>query len=121
MAIANIRDRASIRKAYPRNAFAADAAHNDRQTVETLKGVRLAAAPDDDGNFPLERAAQHAGETSSGAIFLAPFTAVGGADGDARAGYEAFLDDIVAAAARHGYRAETTPGPGDARIRGARQ
>lgn len=120
MAIVNIRDRASIRRAYSRHAFASDAAHNDRQTVDTLKGVRIAAAPDDDGNFPLQRAARQTGETP-GAVFLAPFTAVGSADADLRKGYEAFLDDIVAAAAQHGYRADTSPGPGDERIKGLRQ
>lgn len=119
MPTANIRDRASLEAIYPRDAFAIDAASNDRQAVETLHGVRVASAPDENGDFALERAALQAGETP-GALFLTPFrrpSPDGGSDG----GYERFLDEIVEAATRHGYHPETSPGPGDPRIRGARQ
>ena len=122
---ANINDRASIERVYPPYAFARDAAENDRHRVELLKGVRIASAPDEAGNFALEPAAQYAGEVP-GAPFLAPFhrrTAeeYAAADPDPRHGYDAFLDDIIEAACRHGYRAEDSPGPGDRRLRGPRQ
>jgi hypothetical protein len=127
MAKANIRDRASIERVYPPDAFAGDAAHNDRAATELHKGVRIVSAPDEAGDFALERTARHLGEAPDAAVFLVPFhraTAAehAAADLDSRHGYEAFLDDIIAAARRRGYRAETSPGRGeDPRIRGARQ
>ena len=122
---ANINDRGSIERVYPPDAFARDAAENDRQRVELLKGVRIVSAPDEAGNFALEPATQYTGE-APGAVFLAPFhrrTAeeYAAADPDPRHGYDAFLDEIVEAARRHGYRPEDSPGPGDRRLRGARQ
>lgn len=123
--IANINDRRSIEPIYPPDAFARDAAENDRPRTEILKGVRIASAPDTDGNFALEAATHHAGEVP-GALFLAPFhrrTAEECAsdDPDPRLGYDAFIDEIIDTAQRHGYRAEASPGPGDQRLRGARQ
>ena len=125
MATANIHDPRSIERIYPRDAFASDASGNDRGKVETLKGVRITAAPDETGDFGLEPAALHAGEAPS-ATFLAPFhraTAQEGAteDPDPQLGYEAFLDEIVEAAKRFGFRADASPGPGDPRLRGLRQ
>ena len=122
---ANINDRQSIERLYPPDAFARDAAENDRQRVEILKGVRVASAPDDDGNFVLEPAAHHAGEVPD-AVFLAPFPLRtperhAAADPDPHHGYDAFIDEIIEAAQRHGYRAAESPGPGDPRLRGARQ
>jgi len=125
MPTANIRNRASIEQIYPLDAFSRDATENDRPKADVLHGVRVASAPDQAGDFALERATQHAGE-APGAIFLAPFhraTAAdrAGADPDPRHGYEAFLDEIIDNAQRRGYRRETSPGPGDRRIRGLRQ
>lgn len=122
---ANINDRRSIERVYPPDAFARDAAENDRHRVELLKGVRIASAPDESGNFALEPATQYAGEVP-GTPFLAPFhrrTAEECADDDPdpRHGYDAFIDDIIEAAHRHGYRPEESPGPGDRRLRGLRQ
>ena len=102
---------------YPPDAFARDAAENDRHRIEILKGVRIASAPDGDGNFALEPAAQYAGEVP-GTLFLAPFhrrTAEehAGDDPDPRHGYDAFIDEIIDAARRHGYRAGESPGPDD--------
>ena len=121
----NINDRRSIERIYPADAFARDAAENDRPRIEILKGVRVASAPDADGNFALEPAAHYAGEAPS-AVFLAPFhrrTAreYAGDDPDPRHGYDAFIDEIIDAARRHGYRAVESPGPDDPRLRGARQ
>ncbi len=122
---ANINDRRSIERIYPPDAFARDAAENDRPQIEILKGVRIASAPDGDGNFALEPAALFSGEAPS-TLFLAPFhrrTAEEHADDDPdpRHGYDAFIDEIIDAGQRHGYRAAESPGPGDERLRGARQ
>jgi hypothetical protein len=122
---ANINDRRSIERVYPHDAFARDAARNDRHRIELLRGVRIASAPDDNGDFAIEPAAQHAGEAPA-AVFLAPFhrrTAEEHAavDPDPRNGYDAFIDEIIDAAQRHGYRASQSPGPADPRLSGARQ
>jgi hypothetical protein len=125
MAQANVNDRNSIERVYPPDAHARDAAENDRSRIEILKGVRVTSAPDADGNFALEPAAQHAGEVP-GTPFLAPFprhTAGEPATENPgpRHGYDSFIDEIIEAAHRHGYRAAASPGPGDPRLRGARQ
>jgi hypothetical protein len=125
MTNANVHDRRSIEQVYPRDAFARDAAENDRASIETLKGVRIVSAPDEAGDFELDPAAQYAGEIA-GAVFLAPFhrrtpSADGGTGSDPHHGYDAFVDEIIEAAWRHGYRAAASPGPGDARLRGERQ
>ena len=125
MPIANIHDRASIQRVYPCDAYVSDASENDRHKPAILKGIRITEAPDEAGNFTIERAAHHAGEVP-GAEFLAPFHRVtaqedAAAEPDPRRGYEAFLDEIIEAAQRNGFRAEASPGPGDARLRGPRQ
>jgi hypothetical protein len=122
---ANIHDRASIERVYPREAYASDASQNERRKPAMLRGVRIAAAPDEKGEFAIEPAVQHAGEVP-GAVFLAPFHRVtaeenAAADPDPRLGYEAFLDEIIELAQRLGFRADASPGPGDARLRGPRQ
>ena len=132
----NIDDRRSIARIYPPEAFAVDAAQNQKQPANPrVQGVRIVSAPDQSGAFELERASQHVGEMgeSAGAVFLAPFrplpaaAAAPPADGravaanDPGAGYEAFLDDIIRTARQFGYRRERSPGPGDARLRGLRQ
>jgi hypothetical protein len=122
---ANIHDRGSVERVYSAEAFARDAAENDRQRVELLHGVRIGSAPDKAGDFELETASLHAGEVP-GAIFLAPFhrstaNEHAPADPDPHHGYDAFIAEIIDAAQHFGYRAETSPGPGDRRLRGARQ
>lgn len=123
---ANIHNRNSIEQIYPLDAYAADAAENDRDKALVLHGVRIAAAPDEAGNFVLERAAHHAGEAPT-AAFLAPFHRAtarefAAADPDPRHGYEAFLDEIIELAQRpETYRAADSPGPGDPRLKGLRQ
>lgn len=123
---ANIADRRSIAQVYPSEAFAIDAAQNQKQPANPIaQGVRIVSAPDQRGAFELDRACQHVGETgeSAGAIFLAPFRPLAGnavADHPG-AGYEAFLDEIVRAATQLGYHREQSPGPGDPRLRGLRQ
>ena len=125
MTKANVHDRRSIEGAYPPDAFARDAAENDRASIDTLKGVRIGSAPDETGDFELDPAALYSGEVP-GAVFLAPFhrrtpSGDGGADCDPHHGYDEFIDEIIEAAWRHGYRAAASPGPGDARLRGERQ
>jgi hypothetical protein len=85
------------------------------------------------GDFDFERATQQIGEAAS-ASFLAPHRREDGTrdagrdspatvsvDPDARAGYEAFLNDIVAVAQRFGFEPEESPGQGESRLRGLRQ
>ena len=43
------------------------------------------------------------------------------ADPDPRAGYQAFLDDIIAVAQRFGFEPEESPGRDEPRLRGLRQ
>ena len=67
------------------------------------------------GDFVFERATQQVGETTS-ADFLAPYRRE-----DPRAGYEAFLADIVNVTQRFGFEAEQSPGRDEPRLRGLRQ
>jgi hypothetical protein len=125
VAKANIHDRRSIERIYPPEAYARDAAENDRQRVELRHGVRIGSAPDRTGDFDIEAASLHAGEVP-GAVFLAPFHHAtanehASADPDPQHGYEGFVAEIIDSAQHFGYRAETSPGHGDPRLRGARQ
>src|SRR5438874_11265606 len=103
MAKANINDRSSIERVYPPDAFAVDAADNGKQPGnQVLHGIRIISAPDAEGMFELERASRQVGE-AGGAMFLAPFRRDPGRDfaataSDPAAGYDGFIDEIVAAA-----------------------
>src|SRR5436309_3495972 len=133
MAKANIHRRNTLEEVYPPDAFASDAAQNGRAPNTVLSGVRILSAPDAAGDFGFERATQQIGEAAS-ASFLAPHrredrtvdagrdspTSVS-ADPDPRAGYEAFLADIVAVAQRFGFEPENSPGRDESRLRGLRQ
>ncbi len=120
-----IGDRAALEAAYPRAAFAEDSARNT-PTGERSYGVRILSAPDDAGAFSLDRGSREIGEAGE-AVFLAPQRRHSGAADPAAAvadldeAYQAFLDEIMDAARKRGYRSEESPGPGDARIRGLRQ
>ena len=119
----NIDDRAALVRAYPPDHFAADSAENSATTGETVRGVRVLSAPDPSGEFSFERGRRQVGETAS-APFLVPYRGAGAPEapsGDPHAGYDAFLDEIVAAARRLGFKPEASPGQGDPRIRGLRQ
>ena len=126
MAKANINDRGSIERAYPPDAFALDAADNDKQPGnQVLHGVAIRSAPDAQGVFELERAARQVGE-AGGALFLAPFRRSMGRDfattaPDPAAGYDGFIDEIIAAAPCYGFREADAPGVGDERLQGPRQ
>src|SRR5205807_10638239 len=133
MARANIHRRSTLEDVYPPDAFAGDAAQNGRVPNTVLSGVRILSAPNAAGDFDFERATQQIAEAAS-ASFLAPHrreertvdlgrdrpTEVS-ADPDPRAGYEAFLADIVAVAQRFGFEPEKSPGRDEPRLRGLRQ
>jgi hypothetical protein len=130
---ANIHRRSTLEEIYPPDAFASDAAQNGRVPNTLLNGARILSAPDAAGDFDFERATQQIGEAAS-ASFLAPHrredraqdagrdspTTVS-ADPDPRAGYEAFLDDIIAVAQGFGFDPEGSPGRDEPRLRGLRQ
>lgn len=133
MAKANIHRRNTLEEVYPPDAFASDAAQNGRVPNTLLSGVRILSAPDAAGDFDFERATQQVGEATSPS-FLAPQrredrTVDAGrdspvtvsADPHPRAGYEAFLNDIVAVAQRFGFESEEAPGRDEPRLRGWRQ
>jgi hypothetical protein len=132
MATANVNDRGSLERAYPEDVFANDAAQNDQAKAKVFHGVHIASAPDKDGNFELQRATRHVGEPPS-ADYLTPVRRTEepldrAHNGPAQVsrpepgrGYAQFLDDIVNAAQRFGYRADESPGPRDPRLRGLRQ
>ena len=65
--------------------------------------------------FRVRAATQQVGEATS-ASFLAPYRRE-----DSRAGYEAFLADIVAVAQRFGFELKESPGRDEPRLRGLRQ
>ncbi|HWD57753.1 MAG TPA: hypothetical protein VG308_05720 [Stellaceae bacterium] len=130
MAKVNANDRATLERAYPADAFASDAARNERSTEQLMHGVRIGSAPGSAGWFELERAARHAGEPET-PHFLSPIrrreelTDQGQVPSQVAApqpddGYNRFLDDIVAAAWRFGYRAEQSPGRDEPRLKGFR-
>jgi hypothetical protein len=125
MAKANIHRRSTLEEVYSPDAFASDAAQNGRVPNTVVSGVRILSAPDAAGDFDLERATKQIGEAAS-TSFLAPHrredrTQDAGRDSDPRAGYEAFLADIVAVAQRFGFEPEVSPGRDEPRLRGLRQ
>jgi len=62
MSSANVNDRESIERLYPRQAFDEDAARNALPDAAVHSGVTIASAPDASGAFTLMRAQQHVGE-----------------------------------------------------------
>ncbi len=145
MAKANIHDRRSIERVYPPDAFAVDAAENQKQPAnELLLGVCIYSAPDEMGDFEIERAARHRGEVGEAAFLPAQRSlsmhdagtaddkaggkaasrsgqVFAGQNPAARADYDNFIDEVIETASRRGFRADESPGPGDARLRGLRQ
>jgi hypothetical protein len=125
MAKVNIADRAALERAYPPDAFAEDSARNTDPASGRLHGVRVLSAPDAAGEFAFERGSRAVGEAASAAFVAAyrrdPVLTPTGAASAADSGYREFLDEIIEAARRFGYRADESPGQGDPRIRGLRQ
>jgi hypothetical protein len=121
----NINDRAGLERAYPPEAFSEDTARNADPTTDRLHGVRILSAPDAAGDFAFERGSREVGETASAAFVAAyrrdPVATPSEAGSKADVGYSGFLDEIIDAARRFGYRPAESPGQGDPRIRGLRQ
>jgi hypothetical protein len=130
---ANIHDRASIERVYPRAAFKRDANANMRSKASVLAGVRILSSPDATGAFMLQRATRHTGEEQGpeGAVFLCPFAQATGHGDDYpiaatppaaeedRDAYDAFIDRIIATAREARFPPAT--GRGDVRLQGLRQ
>jgi hypothetical protein len=117
---ANVNDRASIERLYPREDFERDAGENARAKATVHRGLRIVSPVDAAGRFSAERASRHVGEDDPEAdtVFVAPFLAEAQAplqQGDAYGGpveavgpqdidaqktddYRAFIDRIVESA-----------------------
>ena len=79
MTSANINDRSSVERLYPRDAFEADAGSNALGKTAVLQGLRILSGPNEAGEFQIARASQHVGEVHAGekqgrgnGLFLAP-------------------------------------------------
>jgi hypothetical protein len=96
MSNANINDRSSIERIYPRAVFLRESTVNARAKASVLRGLQILAGADAAGRFDLVRAARRAAEpeTSSGA-FLSPSAAPAEETADP---YDAFLDRVIATA-----------------------
>ena len=134
---ANIHDRGSIERVYPRAVFEQEALSNTRGKASVLHGVRINSAPDGTGAFDLVRAAHQVGEDerSASGVFLCPFAhqhatleapeaRAGSTDrldalASVRDDYDVFIDKVVATARTVHF--DPSPGPGDPRLRGLRQ
>lgn len=134
---ANLDDRASLERIYPRDAFERDARENARADNAVVHGVRILSAPDASGSFTFAPARQHVGEgdPEGDTVFIAPALAdasaelkvgagYGGAENTGapppkasdRSRYDGFLDALVAAARRADFK--TAIGRGEERLRG---
>ena len=74
MAQANVHDRLTIERLYPRDAFDRDSRKNAHVKTEILHGVRVMSAPDANGDFSLARGSRHVAEQNpeGDAIFVFP-------------------------------------------------
>ena len=74
MAQANVHDRLTIERLYPRDAFDRDSRMNADVKTEILHGVRVVSAPDANGDFRLARASRHVAEQNpeGDVIFVVP-------------------------------------------------
>jgi hypothetical protein len=116
---ADIRDRSSVERLYPRDDFERDAGENSDAKATVHRGIRIVSAVDDSGRFSAERGSRHVGESDpeGDTVFVAPFLAqshaplqakaYGGADeaeaapagrGQKDQEYRAFIDRIIEAA-----------------------
>ncbi len=139
MSRANINDRSSLERLYPRDAWAQDAGKKADAKAEVLHGVRIASPVDENGDFDLVRASHQVAEINSegDVVFLFPQmgddyaalmqkeTDYGGAEekGDALdrvrhkdQDYEAFIDRIIQAARSAKFKPAI--GRGEERLRG---
>ena len=74
MAQANVHDRLTIERLYPRDAFDRDLRKNADVKTEILHGIRVMSAPDANGDFILARASRHVAEQNpeGDVIFVFP-------------------------------------------------
>lgn len=148
--LANINNRPSIEQIYPISAFAVDAAQNAKQPAnELVRGIRILSVPDKDGVFEMARGTKHVGEVHADAflaayrtlcglhMFAASHQSLGSNPGafptsrigqpyalmnpDPRHEYESFIDVIIVAASKVGFRRSDSPGRDDVRLQGPRQ
>ena len=100
MSNANINDRGTLERIYPRAVFLRESTSNARAKASVLHGVRILAGADAAGRIELVRAARRAGEaeTASGGVFLCPYAAPSAAAGETADPYDAFLDRVIATA-----------------------
>jgi hypothetical protein len=96
MPMANINDRASIERIYPRDAFHRDANFNSLQNTPILHGVTVLSAADETGAFELARHERQTGErdVTQDAKFL-PATPTEQSVGHEDEAYASFLARIV--------------------------
>jgi hypothetical protein len=72
---ANINDRATIERLYPREDFERDAAANADAKATVHRGLKIVSAVDGDGRFSAERGSRHVGESDpeGDTVFVSPF------------------------------------------------
>ena len=100
MSNANINDRGTIERIYPRAVFLRECNVNARVKASVLHGLRILAGADAAGRFELVRAARRAGEpeTGSSGVFLCPLAVASPQAGGPADPYDAFLDRVIATA-----------------------
>ena len=138
MAKANVNDRASIERLYPREDFDREAGENSDAKATVHRGLRILSGLDPEGGFSVERGSRHVGESDpeSDTLFITPFLAQAYAPlqqgdvyggpaekDDALAGagrkgddYRAFIDRIIEAAKSANFKSPI--GRGEERLRG---
>jgi hypothetical protein len=74
---ANIHDRSSLERLYPRDDFDRDAAENADAKATVHRGITIVSGVDRDGRFGAQRALRHVGEgdPEGDTVFVAPFRA----------------------------------------------
>jgi hypothetical protein len=135
---ANINERSSIERLYPREDFDRDAGENSDAKATVHRGLRIVSPIDGEGRFSAERGSRHVGEgdPEGDTVFVAPFLGAGpaplqqsgayggpaeteepsAAPGRKAQDYHAFVDRIIAAA--KGADFKPAVGRHDGRLRG---
>src|SRR3954467_14386180 len=120
MAQANVHDRLTIERLYPRDAFDRDSRKNAHVKTEILHGVRVMSTPDANGDFILARTSRHVAEQNpeGDVVFVSPHRyqgddalmqgpdyggpeekgAAARASQDANAAYDMFISRVIEAA-----------------------
>ena len=71
---ANIHDRLTIERIYPRDAFDRDTRRNAETKTEVLHGLQITSSPDANGVFSLARTSRHVAEQNpeGDVVFVSP-------------------------------------------------